>query len=209
MKARPLLLVAIVGVMCSRAASTLSAQMAADTAQRGGAIKTSTDPVVGPNAAIISDFKARLDKYAALHTGLATGAAAQQHGRTAKQIEAQTAALAAKLHAARATAKHGDVFTPEIRIVFRQLLAPNMKGKDGRDARAQIKDDAPASGSVSFKVNAMYPEGQPKPTMPGKLLRSLPPLPASLEYRVVGQHLLLLDTACDLVVDYILNVIVT
>ena len=30
-----------------------------------------------------------------------------------------------------------------------------------------------------------------------------------LEYRVVGQHLLLLDTAADLIVDYILNAITT
>jgi hypothetical protein len=62
---------------------------------------------------------------------------------------------------------------------------------------------------VPFKVNAKYPEAQPKPTMPANLLMNLPRLPEPLEYRVVGQHLLLLDTASDLVVDYILNVIKT
>jgi len=45
--------------------------------------------------------------------------------------------------------------------------------------------------------------------MPTNLLLTLPPLPEPLEYRVVGQHLLLLDTKADLVVDYILNVIKT
>ena len=65
------------------------------------------------------------------------------------------------------------------------------------------------AGTVAFKVNAKYPEGQPKPTMPANLLLNLPPLPEPLEYRVVGQHLLLLDTAADLIVDYILNVITT
>ena len=84
-----------------------------------------------------------------------------------------------------------------------------MKGEEGRDAKAIIKDDAPAPGTVAFKVNAKYPEDQPKPTMPSNLLLNLPPLPEPLEYRVVGQHLLLLDTAADLVVDYMLNVIAT
>jgi hypothetical protein len=84
-----------------------------------------------------------------------------------------------------------------------------MKGEEGRDTKAIIKDDAPAPGTVPFKVNAKYPEGQPKPTMPTNLLLNLPPLPEPLEYRVVGQHLLLIDTAADLIVDYILNVIKT
>jgi hypothetical protein len=42
--------------------------------------------------------------------------------------------------------------------------------------------------------------------VPANLLLTLPPLPAPLEYRIVGQHLLLLDTATDLIVDYMLNV---
>jgi hypothetical protein len=62
---------------------------------------------------------------------------------------------------------------------------------------------------VPFKVNAKYPEGQPLPSVPAQLLLTLPSLPEPLEYRIVGQHLLLLDTAADLVVDYILNAITT
>ena len=96
-----------------------------------------------------------------------------------------------------------------MRTAFRQLLAPELKGEDGRDAKEILKDDAPAPGTVPFKVNAKYPENQPKPTMPANLLLNLPTLPEPLEYRVVGQHLLLLDTAADLIVDYILNVITT
>ena len=96
-----------------------------------------------------------------------------------------------------------------MRRTFRQLLAPELKGEDGRDAKAVLKDDAPAPGTVPFKVNAKYPENQPKPTMPANLLLNLPRLPEPLEYRVVGQHLLLLDTAADVIVDYILNAITT
>ena len=114
------------------------------------------------------------------------------------------------MQAARVDAKQGDIFTPAIRPVFRRLLAPELKGEDGRDAKAVLKDDAPAPGTVPFKVNAKYP-GEPaaaRPCRPSVLL-SLPTLPAPLEYRIVGQHLLLLDTDADLVVDYILNAITT
>ena len=208
MKVCPLLLVAIFAVGCNHRSET-TPQTATEAAQQAGAAKTSTDPAVNPNAAVMADFKARVDKYAELHKDLAKGAATQKDNRTPEQIEAQKAALVAKVQAARAGAKQGDIFAPETRPVFRRLLAPELKGEDGRDAKAVMKDDAPAAGTVSFKVNAKYPEDQPKPTMPANLLLNLPKLPEPLEYRVVGQHLLLIDTASDLIVDYILNVITT
>lgn len=58
-------------------------------------------------------------------------------------------------------------------------------------------------------MNAPYPENQPRPTVPANLLLTLPTLPEPLEYRIVGQHLLLLDTEADLIVDYVLNAITT
>jgi len=209
MKASSLVLVAILTIGCNTPATQPPAQTPAEQARKAGEIKTSTDPAVNPNAAVIADFKARVEKYADLHKDLAKGAAKQKDDVSAEQVSAQKAALAAKIQAARAGAKQGDVFGPETRQTFRRLLAPELKGEEGRDAKAIIKDDAPAPGTVAFKVNAKYPEGQPKPTMPANLLLNLPPLPEPLEYRVVGQHLLLLDTAADLVVDYMLNVIVT
>ena len=209
MKASALLLVAIFAIGCNRTAPATRAQTPAQAAQQAGEVKTSTDPAVNPNASVMADFQARVAKYAALHKDLAKGDAAQKSDRTPEQINDQKAALAAKIQTARASAKQGDIFPPESLPVFRKLLAPEMKGEDGRDAKAVIKDDAPAPGTVSFKVNAKYPENQPKPTMPANLLLNLPRLPEPLEYRVVGRHLLLLDTASDLVVDYILNVITT
>jgi hypothetical protein len=208
--------VAMVATACGPAAAEREGpptkqtpQTPAEVAQKAGAIKTSTNPAVNPNAAVMVDFKSRVEKYAELHKDLARGAARQKDDTSPERIESQKAALAAKIQAARASAKQGDIFTAEMRPVFRRLLAPEMKGEDGRDTKAIIKDDAPAPGTVPFKVNAKYPDNQPKPSMPANLLLNLPPLPEPLEYRVVGQHLLLLDTATDLIVDYILNVIIT
>lgn len=210
MKVNALLFVAMFAVGCARSTpQSVTSQTSSQAAQKAAAAKTSTDPAVNPSAAVMADFKARVEKYAALHRDLAQGDAAQKNNRTAEQVAAQTAALAAKIQSARAGAKQGDIFVPETRQTFRRLLAPGMKGDAGRDVKELLKADGPATGTVAFKVNAKYPEDQPKPTMPGNMLLNLPALPDPLEYRVVGQHLLLLDTAADLIVDYILNVITT
>ena len=182
---------------------------------RGGAPAVAAQTVSGaaaapaqPNAAVLADFNKRVEQYADLHKQLAKGNAAQKETADAAKLNAAQAALTARIQSARANAKHGDMFTPEVRPVFRRLLAPELKGEDGRDAKAILKDDAPAPGAIPFKVNAKYPDNQPKPTVPANLLQVLPPLPAPLEYRIVGQHLLLIDTAADLVVDYILNAVI-
>jgi hypothetical protein len=171
--------------------------------------KTSTDPAVNPNAAALAEFKTRVDAYADMHKQLAQGNAKQRETADPAKITAAKAALATRVQATRVNAKQGDIFTPAVRPVFRRLLAPELKGEDGRDTKAILKDDAPAAGTVPFKVNAKWPENQPLPTVPANVLLTLPALPAPLEYRIVGQHLLLLDTEADLVVDYILNAITT
>ena len=210
MKLCQLLFLATFAAACGTStapANRQAAQTPAEAAQKAGEIKTSTDPAVNPDAAVMADFKTRVEKYAAMHKDAAKGAAAQKDNANAAQIDAQKTAILAKIQAARADAKHGDIFGPEIRPVFRRLLAPELKGQEGRDAKALLKEDAPATGTVPFRVNAKYPENQPKPTMPANLLLNLPALPEPLQYRVVGRHLLLIDTSTDLIVDYILNVI--
>ena len=106
MKCGPLLLVAVLVAACGPAGSP-QAQTPAEAAQKAGAIKTSTDPAVNPNAAVMADFKARVEKYAELHKDLAKGAATQKDDTNAEQINAQKTALAAKIQAARAERQAG------------------------------------------------------------------------------------------------------
>ena len=162
---------------------------------------------VNPDAAVLQDFKARVDKYVELHKDAAKGPARLKETENPADISKAQDALAARIRAARADAKHGDIFTAEISTQFRRLLAPELKGEEGRDAKTVMKADAPSQASVAFKVNAKYPEGQPLPTIPANVLLSLPRLPEPLQYRIIGRHLVLLDSAADLVVDYIPNAI--
>ena len=210
MRVSPWLAIAVLSSACSAPAATERA--AATTTTTDVAIeqskqKTSTDPAVNPHAAALAEFKKRVDAYADLHQDLAKGDAKPRETADPAKIDATKNTLAAKVQSARASAQPGDIFTPEVQPVFRHLLAPELKGEDGHDTKAVLKDDAPAAGTVPFKVNAKFPENQPRPTVPSNLLLSLPPLPKPLEYRIVGRHLLILDTAADLVVDYMLNAI--
>jgi len=158
-----------------------------------------------PDALIQQDFQKRIDAYIALRTNAVKGIGPLKPTTNPAEIKAGQEALAERIATARADAQPGDIFTPEIRQRFRELLAPHLKGEDGRDARAIVKDDAPPT--VPFKVNAAYPEGKPLPTVPAKLLVNLPPLPKQVEYRIIDKHLILRDTEANVIVDYMLNAI--
>ena len=192
---------------CSAAPAANEHTTATDVALEQSTQKTSPDPAVNPDGAALADFKQRVDAYADMHKTLAMGEARPKETADPAKISATKAALAARVKATRVNAKQGDVFTPAMRPVFHRLLTPELKGEDARDTKEVLKDDAPPPSAVPFKVNAKYPEKLPLPTVPANVLLSLPALPAPLEYRIVGRHLLLLDTAADLVVDYLLNVV--
>ena len=209
MRVSPWLAIVTLCSACAASPAATEKKTATDVALEQSARKTSTDPAVNPEAAALADFKSRVDAYAEMHKTLAQGEAKPQETANPAKISSTKAALAARVQATRVNAKQGDIFTPAVRPVFHRLLAPELKGEDAHDTKAVLKDDAPPAAAVPFKVNAKYPETLPLPTVPANLLLSLPPLPAPLEYRIVGQHLLLLDTSADLVVDYLLNVIPT
>ena len=89
------------------------------------------------------------------------------------------------------TAKHGEIFTPEISAYFKRLLRPEVKDPGTKES---IKDDNPDSIPY-LKVNAVYPDKEPLSTVPPNVLAALPPLPDDIEYRFVGKHVILRDVA--------------
>ena len=184
-----------------------SPQADARAAAVGAVTRTAVEDGVNPDAAVLQDFHRRVNAYLEIHKDAAKGDARPKETPSPTEINAREQALAARIRAARPTAKQGDLFTAEVRHKFRRLLAPELKGEDGRDAKAVLKDDAPPTGSIPFAVNAKYPEGAPLPSVPANVLLNLPTLPNPLEYRIIGRHLVLLDTAADLIVDYIPNAI--
>lgn len=160
---------------------------------------------VNTDAMVMADFKTRVDKYLDVRKKAKKDAPPLKETREPARIKAGEKGLAVEIRALRDDAKPGDIFTPAVRDVFRRLLYPKMKGDDGHDVRATLKDDAPAS--VPLKVNADYPEGASLPTVPAALLVNLPTLPKELDYRIVNKNLILRDVDANLIVDYMPNVI--
>ena len=162
---------------------------------------------VNPIAAALVDFRERIEAYMELRDDITDEVGDAETTRDPADLRKRENALASLIQARRAQAKHGDIFTPELRGVFRRLLAPLAAGESGRDLRSTLAEDAPAPGAVSLAVNGKYPAGLPVPTTPGNVILALPPLPPVLEYRILGKDLILLDRPADVILDYIRNVI--
>jgi len=164
-------------------------------------------PQTNADAQLLKDFKDRIDAYMKLYEKQETGKAQPKETKDPEKIKATQDTLAARIQAARKDAKHGDIFTPEIRQLFRRLMYPEMKGPDAPETKATTKEEGlPTKGQI-LKVNARYPENAPLPTVPPNLLTRLPQLPEELEYRIVNKDLILRDVNANLVVDFIPNAI--
>lgn len=162
-----------------------------------------------PNASVMAmrDFDSRVKAYATLREDLEKGAAEIDESAKPDEIVAAAKALAAKIQAARSTAKRGDIFTPDTEAQFKRLLNPEMKGTGGQNTRGIIKDEGPGRGGFPLAVNLAYPKDQPLGTVPPNILSMLPPLPAHIEYRFVDRHLILRDTRANLIIDFLPNAI--
>ena len=163
---------------------------------------------VNPDAGLLADFTAKVNAYNKLRADLAKDTPPLKETTDPAQITKAETALAAKIRTARANAKRGDIFTPATEAMFRRLIRPPMtKGADAAENKAIVKEDAPKTGEVPFKINGEYPKDAPLSTVPPDVLKALPPLPENLQYRIVGRHLILLCVQANLIVDYMLNAI--
>jgi len=172
----------------------------------GAMAEVQEKPVVNDTARRLADFNARVEAYVELRkTAEKQGPRLRETSDPAAIRTAQDA-LAARIRELRVKARPGDIFTAEVRPVFRRLLAPELKGQSGRNTKTTIDEDAPPQ-AVPLKINARYPEAAPLPTVPANILKALPLLPKEVEYRLVKQHLLLFDPEAEIIVDYIANAI--
>ena len=163
---------------------------------------------VNPDAKLMADFRAKVDAYSKLRNDLAAEGPKLKETVDPAAIGEAEKVLAAKIRAARSTAKRGDIFTPATEALFRRLLRPQVTGTaDAAENKTTIKEDAPKPQEVPFKVNGEYPKEAPLSTVPPDVLKALPALPENLQYRFVGRHLILYCTRGNLIVDYMLNAV--
>ena len=201
---------ALLGCVSGTAESPDSAQSSAtkqspDAKQSAAAKPGDATQNVNPTAAVLQDFNTRVKAYVDLRTKASAQTPPLKETKEPGDILAAQEALAAKIRSERAAAKQGDIFTPEIAKLFRSLLIPEMKGTDGAETKATMKEDPPLK--VPLTVNAGYPDEEPLSTVPPNILQSLPKLPDEMEYRFVRRNMILRDAKANLIVDFMTGAI--
>lgn len=167
-----------------------------------------TERVVGPlsaaDAQALATMNDRIKEYVDLHINLERSLPKLPKEATPEQIDKHQRALGKMVQQARATAKPGDIFTPEARPVIKRLLANVFGGADGKQLKASIMDENPVTpAALRLSVNIRYPDTVPLTTVPPQLLQTLPKLTEDLEYRFVGDWMILLDTHAHVIADFI------
>jgi hypothetical protein len=161
----------------------------------------SAQPRVNPDAALTVDFTKRVDAYGELRKKAEAKVPSLSKEATPEQIDNHQRALNQEIERLRGRAQPGEIFSKDIRAYFRRQLEGAFAGPEGRRLRASIMDENP--GPIRLRVNGRYPDTVPLATMPPKVLAALPKLPPILEYRFIGERLILLDVPAHLIVDYI------
>jgi len=159
-------------------------------------------PAVNPNAATLKDFVKRVDGYVAVHKKLESQLPDLAKQTTPEAIDKHERALAALIQAQRKAAKPGDIFSPAMQRLVRNLLRPVFAGKDGLQIKSEILDNE-YKGAVKLAVNGRYPDDVPISTVPPQVLAQLPQLPEELEYRFIRTNLILFDPHAHIIVDFV------
>ncbi len=181
----------------AEAAKTAKVAKKVEKARRAGerAAKEASEALKG--------FQKEVAEYERMHNAQVARLGALEPARVQ---EALARAIASK----RDDAKPGDIFEKEVQPLFRSLIAEQLKGPDTAAAQKAVVDGNPTTVEeatvpvpVQVRVNAAYPAGAPRSTVPPSLLLALPPLPDCLHYRFVGRDLILVDSVAQLIVDFL------
>lgn len=148
----------------------------------------------------VKEFEGKVIQYAELHKQLEGNLAALGTNATPEEIDAHRTQLRAAIKTARIGAKRGDLFTPGMETLVRNLCNTKTRGDEGKEIKETIMDENVKMPAIT--VNEHYPDGVPVTTMPAQLLETLPKLPEYMEYHFVGKKLVLVDAAAGLVVDF-------
>src|SRR5688572_29906905 len=159
-------------------------------------IQSKSTSQVSLDKELVSDFRRRVDDYMKLHEKLQKQGTRQKERDDIGENLVSEHALAMRIRFARHDARPGDLFTLPIAMALRRAMDPELRGVAALRARESIREDAPET--FVLVVNGSFPEGGARSTMPGNVLKILPPLPSGLEYRIIDTHLVLIDTSADI-----------
>ena len=186
-----------------RVAAPAAALLALLTWGQTDASERQTAPVrVNEDAQLIAVFSKRVEAYVELHRKAERTLPARPDKPTSQQLDTHERALARLIAQGRPRAQQGDIFSKDSRAYFRRQIARTLSGPDGAQIRGSIMDENPGR-RIQLGINSRYPDEIPVSTMPAQMLAALPKLPEELEFRFIGERLILLDIHAHLIVDFI------
>jgi hypothetical protein len=156
------------------------------------------------DAKALTEFSTRVKEYVEMHQRLEGTLPRLPKETSPTIIDRHERALEKLIRAERRNARPGDIITTAARRALRQRFARIFSGTTGRQLKATILDENP--GPIALTVNSRYPDEVPLSTVPPQVLSALPPLPDELEYRFIGERLILLDVHSHTIADYMENV---
>jgi hypothetical protein len=150
----------------------------------------------------IVQFQRAVDDYAFLHRRLERGVPPLEVTANSETLRAAIDTMAAAMRAARPDARQGDFFAPDVQDVLRARIARALSahGLTPADVHAAEMADRLDRRPVSLKVNESFPWAVAAAMFPC-VLEALPALPPELQYRIVGNDLVLIDVHAGLVID--------
>lgn len=161
-------------------------------------------PLSAGDKRIIEAFEKAAKDYAKLRERLEEQMPKLSKEAKPEEIQVHKKQFQDRVRAARAGAKHGDLFAPEVSALIRAIIKDEYKGRERVELRDTVLRESDTK-AVPLRVNHPYPESQELLEMAPTLLLRLPQLPKQLRYRFVGRNLLLIDRENGLIVDYMTN----
>lgn len=154
----------------------------------------------------VATFEQHVKDYVKLREGLEEKMPKLPEDSKPEQIEAHKVTFQNTVRTARAGAKQGDLFSPDIAEYIRLVIRDEYKGRERQELREKVVVEAETK-AVPLRVNYPYPESEELLDMPPTLLLRLPQLPKQVKYRFVSKNLLLVDRENGLIIDYMLNAV--
>lgn len=160
-------------------------------------------PLSAPDSQALSTMVDRVKDYVDLTAKMEQSLPKLPKEASPQQIDRNQRELEKRVRESRATAKPGDIFTTEAQPVIKHLLASVFAGPEGKQLKDSIMDENPKENAAArLAVNARYPDHIPLATIPPQVLQTLPKLTKDLEYRFIGDALILLDVRAHVIADY-------
>jgi hypothetical protein len=155
-----------------------------------------------PSRQPFTTFERATADYADMHRRLEQQIGPIELGTPLTEINRIIRELNAAIRAERRDAGLGDFFTPVLAPLLRARIADALHehGFTADDVRASARVDGAYYDRAPLRVNDTFPWILAVAMFPC-VIDALPPLPPELQYRIVGDDLVLIDIHASLVVD--------